>query len=243
MNHQFDIEIATQYGILEAVLLNNFWFWIRKNEENDFNFHDGKYWTFNSIKAFHGLFPYATEKQIRSALEHLKAEELIETANYNNDKFNRSLWYTLTEKGRLAVDGKCICPTGQIESPNGANDYIYINNNNHKTDIKTTDINNIYSSEFEELWKKYPRKKGKKRAYLHYKNARRDGTTFEEVSKGLDNYLEYLDKEVVEEQYIKYGSSWFCGENWEDEYTTNLPQQETAEEKAKRLAKEWGLDE
>lgn len=38
MNHSFNVEIATKYGMLEAVLLENINFWITKNKANGKNF-------------------------------------------------------------------------------------------------------------------------------------------------------------------------------------------------------------
>ena len=115
MIHAFEKEIASEYGMLEAVLLNHIAFWVEKNEANETNFIEGKYWTYNSAKGFEKLFPYATTKQIRSALDHLKAEGLIETGCFNKEPWDRTLWYTLTEKG------KCIFPVGQMDVPCGAN--------------------------------------------------------------------------------------------------------------------------
>ena len=157
MNHSFDTELATRYGILESILLQDIYFWVIKNETNQTNFHDGRYWTFNSIKAFSVLYPYATQKKIRSALDKLRKEGLVETGTYGENRFNRSLWYTITDKGREEIEcvqkGKCICPTGQatedmgcptgqVHLPYRAND---INNNNTnilETDTNYTDTNN-----------------------------------------------------------------------------------------------------
>ena len=97
--HAFDVEIATEYGWLEAIILNSLWYWITKNRANEANFHDGKYWTHNSIRAFVALFPYATYKQIRGALLHLREEGIIEVGNYNKTAYDRTLWYTLSDKG------------------------------------------------------------------------------------------------------------------------------------------------
>lgn len=115
MTHSFDVEIAKSYGLLEAIMLNNIAFWVQKNEANGVNRHEGRHWTFNSAKAFERIFPYASAKQIRGALEHLKNAGLIDTGTFNEEPRDRTLWYTLTEKG------KCICPTGQMEVPHRAN--------------------------------------------------------------------------------------------------------------------------
>ena len=99
MEHSFDTSIAKEYGILEAVILNHLRFWIEHNKKNNINFHDGYYWTFNSLKAFQGLFEYASKGQIERALNHLKDEGLIIVGNYNTAAFDRTVWYALTEKG------------------------------------------------------------------------------------------------------------------------------------------------
>ena len=99
MEHHFNVELAKEYGILEAIILNNLQFWIEKNRANGTNFHDGHYWTYNSAKAFSELFPYASQKQIRKALQNLIGEGIIQTGNYNKNPYDRTLWYSFTEKG------------------------------------------------------------------------------------------------------------------------------------------------
>ena len=99
MEHHFDCEIAKKYGIAEAIILNHFEYWIEKNKANEKNFFEGTYWTYNSVKAFKEIFPYLTEKKIASALATLKREGLIKTGNFNENKYDRTLWYAITEKG------------------------------------------------------------------------------------------------------------------------------------------------
>lgn len=100
MQHHFDVDIAVRFGVLEAILLNHFDFWIQHNEANGVNFHDGAYWTFNSVKALQEIFPYVSERKIRYALDALKEADLIKTSNFNRDPRDRTTWYALTEKGK-----------------------------------------------------------------------------------------------------------------------------------------------
>lgn len=99
MVHSFDTGIAEKYGILEALLLQNIYFWLEKNKAEGRNFHDGKYWTYNSTKVLGECFSYASERQIKHALKKLREEGILETGNYNKNAMDRTLWYTLTEKG------------------------------------------------------------------------------------------------------------------------------------------------
>lgn len=115
MIHAFEKEIAAERGLLEAIILNHIAYWVEKNEANGTNEHDGKFWTYHSAKGFEGVFPYATAKQIRTALDHLKESGFIETGCFNKDGRDRTLWYTLTEKG------KCILLAGQMHFACGEN--------------------------------------------------------------------------------------------------------------------------
>lgn len=98
MEHSFDIEIAKDYGIETAIILKHLYFWIEKNKANDDNYFEGKYWTYNSVKAFSDLFPYMTEKKIRSALIKMEEQGLLITGNFNRSQYDRTKWYALTDK-------------------------------------------------------------------------------------------------------------------------------------------------
>ena len=99
MEHSFDVKIAQKYGIEEAIILNNLYFWIEKNKANNQHFYDNKYWTYNSKKAFAELFPYMNARQIDYAINNLVKNGLIEKGNYNKVGFDRTLWYSITEFG------------------------------------------------------------------------------------------------------------------------------------------------
>ena len=67
MEHGFNVSIAKKYGILEAILIYNFEYWIAKNIANQKNYHNGFYWTYNSTRAFTELFPYVSQRQISAS--------------------------------------------------------------------------------------------------------------------------------------------------------------------------------
>jgi len=87
-NHSFAPGIAAQVGLNAAVLYQNLTFWIEKNRANRRNFRDDRYWTYNSIPAFAELFPYLTEKQIRTALDKLLNAGLILKGQFSDDKYD-----------------------------------------------------------------------------------------------------------------------------------------------------------
>lgn len=80
-------------------MLNHLEFWLKKNEANERNFYDGRYWTYNSVKALQKLFPYVSEHKIRNALKRLEDAGIIMTGNYNKSSYDRTMWYSLSDKG------------------------------------------------------------------------------------------------------------------------------------------------
>lgn len=121
MNHSFNVAVAAEYGMLEAVLFENISYWVEKNKANDVHFHDGCYWTYNSAKAFSEMFPYVSSRTISRALHHLCDEGLLIMGDYNGSPYDKTLWYTLTPKGQdIRQDGigsKTDCPADKTDCP------------------------------------------------------------------------------------------------------------------------------
>lgn len=95
----FDVEVATKYGTNVSIILGNINYWIQKNKENGKHFHDGRYWTYNTVAAFHALMPFMSANVINTSLKRAEEEGLLVTGNYNKLPFDRTKWYALTEKG------------------------------------------------------------------------------------------------------------------------------------------------
>lgn len=75
--------------------------------------------------------------------------------------------------------------------------------------------------EFDVLWEMYPRKQGKSNSQKAYIKARLKGAVYRDVEKGLQNYVEYINRNKVEPRYVKMGSTWFNQKCWEDNYDDN----------------------
>lgn len=100
-------------------------------------------------------------------------------------------------------------------------------NSNNKSSDKSSDrvSEKQLEEDFNKLWKLYPRKEGKKKAFEAYKRAIKKGTTNKEIQTGIVNYLTQIRVQRTSKQYIKQGSTWFNGECWNDEY--NLGQEKS----------------
>lgn len=119
--HFFSVSVAEEYGLECAIILNQLSGWISHNKANNTNYHEGRYWTFNSIRAWKELLPYSTEKKIRMALEKLEKEGLIISGNFNKTAYDRTKWYALTEKGESILPKRQM-PKRQMEEPKRKNE-------------------------------------------------------------------------------------------------------------------------
>lgn len=97
MNHSFDVDIATHFGINVSVLLENIAHWTHYHSLNQTNFHEGRYWVYNTHDAFLRLFPYMTKKVLRGAINKCIAKGLLVKGRFNKKKYDRTTWYSLTD--------------------------------------------------------------------------------------------------------------------------------------------------
>ncbi|MFK4786035.1 hypothetical protein [Fusobacterium sp. MFO224] len=95
MNHSFNVELAREYGIEEAILIENIAFWLRKNMTNNKNYIAGNYWVYNSYKSFNELFPYINPKKIQRVLVKLEKLNVIKSGSFNKRSYDRTKWYTI----------------------------------------------------------------------------------------------------------------------------------------------------
>lgn len=142
MNYNFNVEIATKIGVDEAIMLNNFIYWLAKNKANNKNFFDGSFWTFNSVRAYCELFPFWKESQIKRILKSLIDQNVLVVGSYNQNAYDRTNWYSLSNEYIHLIDWT-ISTNGKAENSQPIP--------NNKTINKTNNISiDIVSSFFNE---------------------------------------------------------------------------------------------
>lgn len=99
MEHSLNVQFAQKYGIEEAIIVHNFYFWLRKNIANEKHLHNGRYWAYNSNNAFTKLFPYINRTKIFRVLKHLEEEGILLKDCFNKDARDRTLWYAFSDSG------------------------------------------------------------------------------------------------------------------------------------------------
>ena len=106
MNKKIEHEIrkyyiadAIKYGDKGAVLLYYIKYWVRRNEikKSEKHFHEGRYWTFNSIPDWHIEFPEYSEDSLVYQLNELEKKGAIITGHFNKMRRDRTKWYTPTD--------------------------------------------------------------------------------------------------------------------------------------------------
>lgn len=77
---------------------------------------------------------------------------------------------------------------------------------------------NIYTVHFEEIWKMYPKRIGKKEALRHFNTSVITDEDLDKIKVALKNYMK---SDTVKNGYIQNGSTWF--NNWNDYIPENKP--------------------
>lgn len=232
MQHSFDIEVAKEYGILEAILLNHIYYWIDKNKANSKHFYDGRYWTYNSRKAFSEMFPYASERQIRSALEKLEKSNVLLTGNYNKQRFDRTLWYSFSDIGLSIIQKSQLqlsnmanekCPTGQMRNDLDGKpipDIITnINTNITPYSLSKEDGENFNQILFDKFWNEYPKKVSKGNAEKWFKKNKPTSDLVDLMIEKIKQLKETKQWKNDNGKFIPYPASWLNAKGWEDEIT------------------------
>lgn len=92
-----DVNLACLVGIDEAILLRNIAYWCFKNKANERNFKNGRYWTYNTLKAYAEEFPFWSVQNIRTILNRLIHKGWLLKGSFNKDNLNHTCWYALSD--------------------------------------------------------------------------------------------------------------------------------------------------
>lgn len=155
MNYQFNVEIASRLDVNSAIFIHNIAFWIKGNKANNRHLFEGRYWTYNSTKAFAELFPFWTQEQVRRIISKLEDKGIIASSNLNKTKYDRTKWYTIIDEkiskmydlSKSAHLGKSTNGSVQINKPIP---YSKPDNKQKKIIIKD------FESKVEEIYQMYP---------------------------------------------------------------------------------------
>ena len=110
MNHSFSVEIANKIGIFPAVIFEHLRFLCAKNAADGRFYFEGRYWDHSSPRGMSKLYPYASEKTIRRAVDKLISSGLVVKGIFNSDPFDRSLWLSVNDPEKKEINPASSCP-------------------------------------------------------------------------------------------------------------------------------------
>lgn len=105
-------ELAKLIGLNEAIVLQQVHYWLEINRKANKNFHDGSFWTYNSIKNWQkDNFNFWSYDTVKRTFSRLEKSGLLIFDNYNRDPRDKTKWYTINnhevEKLKNAIGAKC----------------------------------------------------------------------------------------------------------------------------------------
>ena len=153
-----------------------------------------------------GMDTGINESKVERILKCFESEQQIEQQGYTKYRVisitNWNKYQGAKQENEQQMNSKRT--TNEQQMNTDKNDKNNKNDNNDKKEDK-------YMSTFEELWKEYPNKDGKKEAIRHFKTTVKTDADRLNVKKALLNYLQSTN---VKKGFIKNGSTWF--NNWQD---------------------------
>ena len=88
--------LAESIGLNEALILQQVHYRIEINRKANKNFQEGRYWTCNSMKDWHeNNFPFWSYSVVQRIFSKLENNGYLISGNYNEDKFDKTKWYTI----------------------------------------------------------------------------------------------------------------------------------------------------
>lgn len=103
MNHSFDINLATEYGVQSAIIIHHFQHWVMVNKRLNRNFIDGRTWSYQTLKEIAANFPYLSVKQIERIITKLVDLKVLIKGNYNKSAYDRTIWYAFADEEKFSI--------------------------------------------------------------------------------------------------------------------------------------------
>ncbi len=217
-----DKELASVIGLNEAIVLQQLNYWLHSKSAKQI---DGRLWIYNTYDNWRkDNFPFWSERTIRRAFDSCEKKGLILTGNFNKAGFDKTKWYSIDIKKLDELMDSACGQNDQTEwtkrtdgsGQDGHTNTIYYPDTTSNTNKHSASHSNAQSvaqleKDFEEVWTKYPNKKGKKQAFNHYKAWRRASVKHnnEYLLDRLNKYLVYCQQNSW--YHPMNGSTWFNG--------------------------------
>ena len=111
-HHSFDIQVAEEYGIAEAIIIHHMQHWVNHNQKMNRNFIEGRTWTYQTREEMSAWFPYLSTDQVRRLTDKLVEKGVLVKGNFNKHKMDKTIWYAFKTEEEFTI-GKSAKWTGE----------------------------------------------------------------------------------------------------------------------------------
>ncbi len=97
----FKEEIAKEYGVESAILLQHFIYSISHHKKNNTHFYEGRYWTYDSITTLTNLYSFWSGRVIDRIIKNLLDKNVLVSGCFNKHKYDRTKWFAFVDEGKF----------------------------------------------------------------------------------------------------------------------------------------------
>jgi hypothetical protein len=91
-----DTDLATCFGVNEAIVIQQVHYWLEVNKEAGKNYINDRHWTYNTIADWQSLnFPFWSYDTVKRIFSKLESEGILLADNFNEMKRDRTKWYSI----------------------------------------------------------------------------------------------------------------------------------------------------
>ncbi|MBS3937834.1 MAG: hypothetical protein KGZ50_04585 [Peptococcaceae bacterium] len=92
-------ELANLLGLNEAIVLQQIHYWLEINRKAGKHFHEGRHWTYNSIRNWHEEnFEFWSFDTVKRTFAKLESAGLLLSGNFNKEPMDKTKWYSINEE-------------------------------------------------------------------------------------------------------------------------------------------------
>ena len=91
--------LARDIGLDEALVLQQLNYWTEVNRKTGKNYHEGRYWIYNSIRGWkEENFDYMSLDTVKRTFRRLDKAGYLLTGNFNKDPRDKTKWYATNDE-------------------------------------------------------------------------------------------------------------------------------------------------
>lgn len=155
---------------------------------------------FDSLRGLSGRLGMSV-KEVRVSLHHLIIAKLIDLKGHTK-RHDICITRYINPALEGTVKGKIRAQEGHSEGTERA----------QYEEVRSKEVtsNKHHSAfDFESVWSRYPKPRGKKAAARHFAASVKTDQDFKDINLALDHYLADLSKNNTDSQFTQNGSTWF----------------------------------